>query len=84
MLIIPLPAGIVISFLFAFVVAIIITFFYIIHLKEFYKSLLSFQKNNYNICLQSITENNNKLIKYNQSLKIRNKLLKTKLIFKNK
>lgn len=84
MIMMTLPAGIIISFVFATLVAALITYFYINHLKSSFKESLYFQITHNKIHSQIIMEENNKLNKSIQSLKVKNKLLSSKNKIKNK
>ncbi len=77
-----LPAGIVISFVFAVLVAIIFTFAYISHLKNNSNNFIQFKNIYNNLLIDSFYSDNKKinntieeLRKSNNHLKIKNKLL---------
>ena len=78
MLMMTLPTGIILSFGFATIVAAMVTYFYILHLKEDFKKTLYFQKLHYTACTNSLKQDNKELNNTVKSLSDSNKLLKTK------
>lgn len=85
MLMMTLPAGIILSFVFATIAGAMVTYFYIRHLKNDFKKTLDFQKLHYSVCTNSLKEDNKKLnntvkslSESNKFLKIRNKLISVK------
>ncbi len=78
MLMITLPTGIILSFVFATIVAAMVTYFYIRHLKDDFKQILDFQKLHYTVCTNSLKQDNKELNNTVKSLSNSNKLLKTK------